>query len=66
MIDDRAVEFVRAVLTREGPQMSCSYERALHAARAQDDLPLDVAATIAIVALRYGPHGRLRAGRGVW
>jgi hypothetical protein len=40
---------------------SCKYERTLHAARCQDGLPTDVAATIAIAALRYGPHGRLRA-----
>lgn len=44
---------------------TCSYRRTLHAARVQDGLPMPDAATISITALRYGPHGRLRAPRTV-
>lgn len=42
-------------------KMSCNYERTLHAARICAELSPPHDATIALVALRYGPHGRLRA-----
>jgi hypothetical protein len=46
---------------RQVANLGCRYERTLHAAIAQEGLPLELAATVSLVALRFGPHGRLRA-----